>query len=530
MLNILQIKEFNEENFYRKYKVYEINKRKSTYEEPIIKNSKTNLIYSTCYDKSKKKTYVLVDNKVTEFELLNICFDGTNIKEVQVSDYVLLTLLINSLSNRDLNCNNIKGSLYRVVKKGKKEIVSVNLKVKENLVLSSDVKTFTQTTKDDKKAKYLYYQCENYMNEVNPDTKAKIYSSKSLGKNTVNFYDIDDPESSNTKTSVLFETLEKVNSEYKDIVNISFTEIEYNTIYRGKRLNDNQSYFSKIVGDEIINIVPKTKIEEEFIEVLKNNNFKYEISDELKKDRFNLLIIEGEQYYKDSNLKDEHLVSSEYIVQNFIQNGEKEAYLYKLKQCLLEFRIKKEVISGKTELFDFKGLWAFGKYTKKSDGGEHIKIFIKDNLILEKDEDIFGDLIDPNEKESFLIYRNGDMMKISPADIRVLPNFEDFKKDYDKFKKAGIKSFKNKSSRDVYYPEIVDIGVFTYNNERYYTVGPIGAGIQRVVGNSSSVKKVIEEGLKIEDIVDMLKENLVSVNKYSVYPYPFKLMAEVNKK
>lgn len=150
MLNILQIKEFNEENFYRKYKVYEISKRKSTYEESIIKNSKTNLIYSTCYDKNKKKTYVLVDNKVTEFELLNICFDGTNIKEVQASDYVLLALLINSLSNRDLNCNNIKGTLYRVVKVGKKEIVSINLKVKENLVLSSDVKTFTQTTKDDK--------------------------------------------------------------------------------------------------------------------------------------------------------------------------------------------------------------------------------------------------------------------------------------------------------------------------------------------------------------------------------------------
>lgn len=528
MLNILQIKEFNEENFYRKYKVYEISKKKSIYEEPIIKNSKTNLIYSTCYA-DKKKAYILVDNKVAEFELLNICFGETSIKEVRVSDYVLLALLINSLSNRNLNSNNIKGSLYRVVKTGKKEIVSINLKIKDNLVLTSDVKTFTQTTKDDKDAKYLYYQCENYMNEANPDTKAEIYKSKSLGKNTVNFYDTDD-SSSRTKTFVLFETLEKVNSEYKDIIKVGFTDVEYNTIYEGKRLSDNRSYFSKIIGNEIINIVPKTEIEEEFIEVLKDNNFKYEISDKLKKDRFNLLIIEGKQYYKELDLKDEHLVSSEYIVQNFVQNGEKETYSYKLKQCLLEFKIKKEAINKKTELFDFKGSWNFGKLITKNDVPRYNLMAIKDNSILEEKENVFWDLVEPEDKECLLISRNDDMIKISPTDIRVLPNFEEFKKDYDKFKKAGIKSFKNKSSRDIYYPEIVDIGVFTYNNEKYYTVGPIGTGIQRVVGNFSSVKKVDERGLKIEDIVDMLKENLVSVNKYSVYPYPFKLMEEVNKK
>lgn len=530
MINVLEIKEFNKELFLKKYKIYKINSNVDFYKVPLIRNNSNKIIYATCYTGGKnKEAYVLVNAGVSERDLMIICGADRKITECTPPDNVVLSLLINSLSNLNLSNNNVKGSLYRVIKTGK-EIVSINLKVKTNQVLTSDVKTFSLVENDTDKPKYLYFKTGDYMNEAAPNIKAKLYYSHSEGKNTVNFYDTDNPDSSNrTKTFVLFETVEKINLVYKGMIKAGFTDVSFSTVYSGKRLNNNQSYYSKIMGSEILNLVFKTELDSDLLSVLKENGFNFEISDQVKRGSFNLLVINDEQYYKNSNMADEHMVSTDYIIQNFVLDGNTDSYIFKLKQCLLEMRIKKEAITGHTELYNFDGLWNFGKLTTKNDKTIFDLITIKDNKISRCNENVFWDLIKAKDKECLMIAHNEGMMKISSTDIRVLPNFDMFKKDYEQYKKAGVKSFKSKTARDNYYPEIIDIGVFEYKGDKYYTVGPIGSGVQRNIGNFSSVKKIEENGMKFEEIVGMLKENLVSVNKYSVYPYPFKLMSEVNK-
>ena len=528
MINILEIKNFSKEIFSEKYKIYKITSKVNYYDKPIVSNNLVKLVYSTHYMNGGKVAYVLTSSKTTKYDLMNVCGVDRKIVDTFPSDYILLSLLVNSLSNLELYSNNLKGSLYRVIKAGK-EVVTIDLKVKENCVLTSNVKTFSPIKANIDKPKYFYYRTGDYMNETTSNSKFKLYWSHSEGKNTVNFYNTDNPDASNrTKTFVLFETVEKINTLYKDFISINFADVNFNTVYSGKRLNDNQTYFSKIMGDEVLNIVFKTDVDEDLLKVLQDNNFNFKLSNGVNKNKCNLIIIKDKEYYEDANISDKYLTSSDWVIQNFVLDGNVDSYIFKLKQCLLEFKIKKEAITRHTEMFDFEGTWKFGKLTTE-DKTKHLEtLTIRDNTITEE-KGIRDDAFDDNTNERFVIIHNNDTIKISSTDIRVLPNFDLFKKDYEKYKKAGIKSFKNKVARDNYYPEIIDIGVFEYQGDKYYTVGPIGAGIQRNIGNFSSVKKIEEKGLRFEEIVDMLKENLVNVNKYSVYPYPFKLMSEVSK-
>ena len=50
--------------------------------------------------------------------------------------------------------------------------------------------------------------------------------------------------------------------------------------------------------------------------------------------------------------------------------------------------------------------------------------------------------------------------------------------------------------------------------------------MRREFNNSVSTKQIESYGLTISDIKEMLSPNVYQINKYAVYPYPFKLMKE----
>ena len=81
--------------------------------------------------------------------------------------------------------------------------------------------------------------------------------------------------------------------------------------------------------------------------------------------------------------------------------------------------------------------------------------------------------------------------------------------------------------RNKLFGEIIDVNSFNFNAKKYYSVGEIGYGMNTSISNSPATKEIIEEGLSINDICFLMLPNIYQVNKYAVYPYPFKLMNEV---
>ena len=51
--------------------------------------------------------------------------------------------------------------------------------------------------------------------------------------------------------------------------------------------------------------------------------------------------------------------------------------------------------------------------------------------------------------------------------------------------------------------------------------------MNRSISNSPATKEIIENGLTIEDCMFMMEPNIYQINKYAVYPYPYKLMDEL---
>lgn len=165
-------------------------------------------------------------------------------------------------------------------------------------------------------------------------------------------------------------------------------------------------------------------------------------------------------------------------------------------------------------------------------------MIIKDNVIdinsfgcIDSTHSLFNELSDNKTLNPKIVIHNGNSLEILDTELRLMPDYKKFKEDRSNLIKIDSegkehKIIQRKDIRDEYYGEIIDINTFEYKNNTYYTVGNIGYGVRRQFANSVSTKRYINNGLDISDVVEQLKPNIYQINKYCVYPYPFKLMNE----
>lgn len=531
MVNVLSIDYFNEEEFLKRFTVYKIKRNEKT----KVKLKEEPVIYAAYYPKTEKEyAYVLTESSATPFKVERSISNTSVVAKVLPDRYIVLGLLISSLSNTNLTHNNLKQNLYQIAScnKSRSVIVTTKHSLNENFCLSADVVSFAtyDKSKDEGKQKYFYCDDEYYMNELDPDSSRKVYTRHSFEKNRVSFYNTDKDEQH--KVSQLFKVKNDINKYYKDFIKVSFAkENNFQRIWKGSYI-DGKVYFDKVFGDDAVNIVFEAEYNDSYIEMLKDLNFKYQISDSIKKDMPNLVFIKDEKYYKENSIEDQHKSSKEYVVQHITVDKPLTSSI--LKQCLLELRVKKDVVNKHITLCSLDGFWQFYKISKdKNDKGRYeIKQMnvLNNNIVdIDKGEEITDDLVfmlKELKREGFVVVHNNKSLAIISTNLRPLPEYDFFKSEHSINHK---KSYKSKEDIGKFYSSLVDVNTFMFNGSKYYSVGSRSASINADMGNSPSVKEVVENGLSIEELSDMFKENATKINQYSVYPYPFKVMSEVLK-
>lgn len=521
MINVLTLENFNHELFMSDYNVYHLRKRKKL--NVIIRSDSPIFVYSSIYT-SKTDLYILTPKNITYGTLYEALAPNIDIVENEdIPEYVYLSLMINSLNNIPLKFNNTHGNLRRIIVSQSKNNKKVFLRMDYNsdYTLTASVETYNECKDmDDDKKRYYIQDNILYLYEDIKGTK-KPYIKKSYSKSVVPFYNTDTAEQ-NTKVELMFDILNEVEYYYsKYFDRINFVHDNFTVLYRGKRINDKK--FLNRFSDIKLNVVIKTD-DESILDQLNELEINYEISDSLNADMYNLVVINDKDYYKNNNIEDEHVVSDNIIVQHIIPSTPKENKT-KIKQCLLEMKIKEEAITKHIKLFDFSGEWEFYTYDSRNDIIELLAIV--DNKIIESD--ISGEVVlrlKELEENCKIVVHDGKMLRICDTNLRLLPDYNklnSYRRSEDK------KSFKDEHCLTTYHRPVIDIGTFTYNGQKYYSIGVIGTGMKAGVTNSPSTKKIDEFGLNFEDIIGLFKESIMSLNKYAVYPYPFKLLSELRR-
>lgn len=521
MINILTLENFNRELFMSDYNIYHLRKHKKL--NIIIRNGFPAFVYSSIYV-SKTDLYILTSKDITYGTLYEALAPNIDIVENEdIPEYVYLSLMINSLNNIPLKFNNTHGNLRRIIvsqSKGDKRVF-LRMDYNSDHVLTASVETYNECKDKDKDGRRYYIQDDIlYLYEDIEGTK-KPYVKKSYSKSVVPFYNTDTAEQ-NTKVELMFDILNEVEYHYsKYFDKINFVNDNLAVLYRGKRINDKK--FLSRFADIKLNVVIKTD-DKLILDQLSELEINFEVSDSLNTEAYNLVIINDKDYYKNNHLEDEHVISDSIIVQHIIPGTPKENKT-KIKQCLLEMVIKEEAIAKRTKLFDFSGGWGFYAYDSRNDTMESLTII--DNKIV--DSDIPDEAVlrlKELEEDCKVVVHDGKILRICDTNLRLLPDYNEldgYRKSEDK------KSFKDEHCLTTYHRPVIDIGTFTYNDQKYYSIGVIGTGMKAGVTNSPSTKRVDEFGLNFEDIIGLFKESIMSLNKYAVYPYPFKLLSELRR-
>ena len=541
MINCLKIKWFVSEKFKEKYKAFRIIK---TDDCNIIEELPV-MVYSVSY-RTPNDFYVLTPANTSKEDVYRIFpeqhYAVSEVDSESIETRDLLTLIFNKESNTGLRYNNLSAELNIIHESKKDQKVCLTYSVSEDLILSCRVSTFSvlsdktikrftyKTQKAISENKLTIYTADDvYVYRTSEKNIKKKYINRSISKNknTLNFFSID---SSDNKVSEMFRILRRVNIENNTFIELGFEESGYQRIMEEKRsvTSAYQDLVNKTADDLTINVIDYCDRKEEITELFERNRIRYSYSDDKSLKEFNVAVIKSKEEYKESDETDKHQTSNTNILQNIIYKNLNDTVL---KQCWLEMLIKREAITKDVTAVSLIGTWNFYKYINKK---IHC-LKIKDNHI----QDLSSFSLNENAVKTLEEYKSFDPRMITEdekgsililnTDLRLLPDWDKITDSRSKYtvEKNGKKVNKIRTYRNEYFGEEIDINEFLYNGNKYYSVGEIGYGMNKTINNSPATKQVIEDGLTIRSIVHMLEPNIYQINKYAVYPYPFKLMDEI---
>ena len=544
MINRLRFSNFNINSFNEKYKIFRVTALLD-YSSPDDGNE--HIIYSVAYETSAV-FYCLVPAGINGEALRDIFRDYKfNLEEVSVEsvpDYILINLFINKYPNKKLSFNNYTSSLFFVYDEERNDVIpTLRFEVDSNRILSCEVSSFSKwdditskhfTYKQQKSFRSgkstIYHVVGNYMIK---GQQQDIYLQANISRNrnnTLNYLDLSSDYHKLGKTSQLIKGL---NASDYNIFQLAFEDCVYNRVFEAKKENVFSNIINSLPYQETVNVVNSTNRElneEDFLET----GISYEFSNRIRKDCFNLNVVEEKGFYEDQNLKDQYVSVYDIAIQNIeIDNICRSS----LRQCYLEMCMKKEAIECRTRMNCFSGKWSFIQLINNVPYRMNIvdNVIMDDFSSLEVDDAYYGVFYDENNSlvstNPKIVEHDGNYLIIRDTDVRLMPDYEKYANARPLLVSIGKtgkqrKTLQSKKVRDEYYGEIIDINTFSYNGNNYYTVGNIGYGVRREFNNSVSTKQIESYGLTISDIKEMLSPNVYQINKYAVYPYPFKLMKE----
>ncbi len=540
MINLLEIKRLNENEFDSKYQIFNIVKTDDT---NIIKTGEP-IIYSAAYE-TRSNFYVLVSSACNKANLLKVFPDQhykvTKKKMDEIDQYILINLIINKQANLGLSKNNLTAELNKVYKEKKDQKVCLAFSSDKENILSFRVSTFSiLNDKTKKKFTYKtqqaidqnnlsYFVCEDGYLVRTTEKKIKnpyINRSTVKKKNNLNYFAID---FSDNKVFEMFKLIRQINNEDRSFIELGLLEMPYSRLLEEKR--SNKSTYTKLRerfnDDVVINVVDYCNKKDDIKTLLDKEKINHKFSDQVFDDDLNLVIIKSSSEYKDSNEVDKHIINNQFVVQNVVYKNLNETVI---RQCWLEMLVKREAIDKVIKAVCLEGRWSFYRFINKTI--HHLEV--EDNKIVsfssfdlnKKAETI---MFENKDKDPRIIINENGTILILNTELRLIPDWDKIAESQDDYIYIvdGKKKNKIRTSRNKYFGEAIDVNSFIFKENKYYSVGEIGYGMNKTIDNSPATKLVIEDGITIESIVNMLEPNIFQINQYAVYPYPFKIMDEL---
>lgn len=380
----------------------------------------------------------------------------------------------------------------------------------------------------------------------------KQYSNK---KSVIPFLDFSSEDNFNkSKMGALAYVIERFNEKYNDIAKIELIEQEIEKSIECGNQRKSKNNDKKIA----IDILSKYKIR--IIDTI-NNKFSNELALKMKdilqkefnvssaigkrlsSDALNIRIIHNDKYYgNEYDPHDDDL--SKYTVQHITLEDFYSIPEKAIMTIVHELLIKQDLKNGKISLFDWKSLDYDGDvtfitaYRSKStdidryffmnihkDGTFDIKEIENSLFECEKYEDCFNIFEDHSDVYGVIQFPNGLLNVIHETNLITIPKIFEIKKEL----KSGNTKLKNKKSRETYLQSVIDIHLFSKNNNQYYFTGVIGAGMQSSVSKASRIycaKPYNGSNLYFDTLLSLMNVLFVRNSQLTVQPFPFKYLME----
>jgi len=309
MINRIKIIDFNREVFEDNYHVFKVMKTDDTH---IISDGNP-IIYSVYFEESNL-FFVLTPKDVHKNDLYKIYPDFhyfiEDVCASELSNVVLLSLLINKIPNNALEYNNLTASLYEIIENKKEQKITLNYVVTNDLLLTCHVKTFTfvnektvkKMTRKTQKAisegkLSTYKENGNYIVRNKLTEKYLINRSyANLKKNTIEYFSIGEY---NNKAYYLTSLINKINNDNYQFIKVAFNDVRYERVMEEKR-NNNITFdtiMPKLPNNLYINVVDYCDCKKELSMLLDKVKAKYHFNIKLKQEDLNLCIVKNKDIY-----------------------------------------------------------------------------------------------------------------------------------------------------------------------------------------------------------------------------------------
>ncbi len=484
----------------------------------------------------------------------NIAYQEMNIDNV--FDYMLIKLFMNSLSNyqNDEAYNNLTGKFYKFITNCGRKIKALDFNVYEEkksglTLLNVSSTSFKKVNKfpSGDPAYLLSGNCKTLKRTF--DVKEKdiyVKGNDKDHKTSHPFLVIEDGSGRAKELNELVALFNRKNGKYISI-SLKAYEIKSKISAKNNKLQDDTMDLIKKHKINIVNKITDLLHEDKvvnFVDGLKKQGLKVSLSDTLKKDKLNLVIIYDKDYYEKNKIADPHKTLESNCVNQCITIDNLDQMLKEddvtpspqLITVYKELLIKDDIINNINSFsydnwkeYNFAGTYKFlvkddedvlFRMTINPDG----KYFIEEVLIdlfnsYENDEKI--QFLKNNKSVQMIIEDDkGNINAIERTDIITLPHPELFRKG---------RISKSKDNKDNLYSGLCDINYYEIDNFNYYNAGLTLKNIKMKIYRASHLYRIIcLENSKciMTNILELMSVGFVRYNELTVLPYPIKYLRE----
>ena len=481
-----------------------------------------------------------------------------------IKDYILLRLFLFSLSNfssEELSYNNLTGRLYvfipNWIAKNKKSLKALEFDVDKDMNLQAGATTFTAISLFSNKkvvagsAKYTFSFSNHSLKRVlSTDETDDLFIHKTLGdgKTELPFLTMGKDNLKRNKAYCIFRTLDLLKERYSGYLHVDFETIDRTdqiTMPRETRIDELCAAYLRFQKINCVNFDLDPADEDYFkaLVVALQDHISpaaVTVSAGVDPSALNVLFMHDEAFYEANGYVDPHKNLDPHNVTQCVTKEDVGKYLLEKKDAIIitimkELLIKSDILRNKTisldrwEDFHHAKDWIFG--IEKNGIQYFMSIHPDGSFMFESKREDFepfenlslyplSEVLDQSEDKTKSLISDGEnnVLLISKTGKFLLPDPRIFTAD----------SIRSLAGRETYLSGLTDINFYETSEGSFYSVGPIGAGMQGKMENGVLLYQTqVAQGQDItKQLLQTMSVTFVKYHEFTVLPYPLKYLRE----